>query len=131
LGNLGITYEKLKDYPVAKDFAQQHLSIAREIGDRRGEGAGLCELGVALIGLEQNSDALEQLHAALLIFREVNSRSDEAEALKSLAELHQKLGEAEVARGYCEQALALATELGIPLVEECQKLKALLVSQDE
>jgi len=48
-----------------------------------------------------------------------------------LAELHQKLGEAEVARGYCEQALALATELGIPLVEECQQLKALLVSQDE
>jgi len=45
--------------------------------------------------------------------------SDEAEALKNLAELHQKLGEAEVARGYCEQALALATELGIPLGEEC------------
>jgi hypothetical protein len=40
-----------------------------------------------------------------------------------LAELHQALGEGAVARQYCEQALALATELGIPLKAECEALQ--------
>jgi hypothetical protein len=39
-----------------------------------------------------------------------------------LAELHQALGEVEVAQQYCQQALALATELGIPLAAECEAL---------
>jgi hypothetical protein len=47
---------------------------------------------------------------------------NEAEALKKLAELHQKLGEADVAREYCQQALASAIELGISLKAECETL---------
>ena len=87
--------------------------------------------GATQIKLEQYPDALKNTNAALAIFREIGDRAAEAEALKNLAELHQKLGEAEVARGYCEQALALATGLGIPLVEECQQLKALLEEPEE
>ncbi len=36
--------------------------------------------------------------------------------------MYQALGEVEVARQYCQQALALATELGIPLAAECDVL---------
>ncbi len=123
LGNLGITYEKLGDYDQSVDYARQHLTIAREIGDRQGEGEGLREMGVAL--MRQNSttnEALENLQTALSIFQEVKSRSDEADALKNLAELHQALGKVRVAQQYCQQALALATELGIPLKAECETL---------
>ena len=60
---------------------------------------------------------------ALEIFQEIGVRQGEAEAFKSLAELHQVLGEIEMAQQYCQQALTLATELGIPLAKECQKLK--------
>ncbi|NJN22187.1 MAG: hypothetical protein HC812_14625 [Leptolyngbya sp. RL_3_1] len=42
--------------------------------------------------------------------------------LKNLAELNQALGEGAVAQQYCQQALALATELGIPLQAECEAL---------
>jgi len=56
----------------------------------------------------------------------VSSRNDEAEALKNLAELHQKLGAIELARQECDQALAIAIELGIPLAKECQDLKVQL-----
>lgn len=42
--------------------------------------------------------------------------------LKNLAELHPKLGEREQAISYCEEALAIATELGIPLKTGCEKL---------
>jgi tetratricopeptide (TPR) repeat protein len=122
LGNLGFTYFSLGQYEQAIAHYQQSLSIAREIGNRQGEGVVFLDWGATQIKLEQYPEALENSLAALAIFREIGDRTNEAEALKNLAELHQKMGESDVARDYCEQALALATELGIPLVEECQKL---------
>jgi tetratricopeptide (TPR) repeat protein len=126
LGTLGIIYEKLGDYATAVDYSQQHLAIACKLGDRRGEGAGLRELGVALLKQNATTEALKNLQSALSIFQEVKSREDEDEALKNLAELHQALGESEIARQYCQQALALATELDIPLAKECRQLMAQL-----
>ena len=52
-----------------------------------------------------------------IIFRE-----DEKEAVKNLAEVHQALVNLDLARQYCQQALALATKLGIPLAAECEAL---------
>jgi hypothetical protein len=40
-----------------------------------------------------------------------------------LAELYQVQGDIKNAREYCQQALTLATELDIPLAEECRELK--------
>ena len=48
--------------------------------------------------------------------------------MKNLAELHQALGEVEMARQYCQQALVLAIELGIPLAAECEALQLQLDS---
>lgn len=50
----------------------------------------------------------------------MQSRSDEAETLKNLAKLHQKTGELDRALNYCDRALVLAIELGIP-VEQLAK----------
>jgi hypothetical protein len=63
--------------------------------------------------------------------RELGNRDVEAETLKVLAELHYKIGQPNQALEYCEQALALATELGIPLAEECKKLKEELEAAEE
>jgi tetratricopeptide (TPR) repeat protein len=63
--------------------------------------------------------------------REIGNRNNEAETLKALAELHYKIGQPDQALEYCEQALALATELGIPIAEECQKLKEELEAAEE
>jgi len=130
LCNLGVAYDSLGQYEQAIAHHQQYLTIAREIGDRQGEGIALVNWGETQIKLEHYPDALENTIAALAIFREIGDRANEAETLKNLAELHQKLGEAEVARGYCEQALALATELGIPLVEECKELNQQLKAEE-
>ncbi|WP_448604000.1 tetratricopeptide repeat protein [Thermoleptolyngbya sp.] len=72
--------------------------------------------------MEQYAESLTNNQAGLEIFREIGVQAGEAEALKNLAEVHQALGERVAARQYGEQALALATELGIPLQEECQTL---------
>lgn len=42
---------------------------------------------------------------------------------------NRKTSSTEIALEYCDQALAIATELGIPLAEECKKLKAELARE--
>ncbi|WP_416669401.1 tetratricopeptide repeat protein [Egbenema bharatensis] len=123
LGNLGIAYYRLGNYPQAIDYYQQHLTIAQEIADRLGEGTALVNWGYTLIKLEQYSDSLEQLQSSLEIFREIGDRTNESEALLRLAELHQKTGKLDRALEYCDRALQMAMELGIPLVKECEELK--------
>ena len=126
LNNLGLAYHSLGQYERAIDFYEQRLMIAREIGDRRGEGIGMGNLGETQLELKQYSESLNNNQSALEIFREIGDRAGEAEALKNLAALHHALGEIEAAREYCQQALALATELGIPLQTECEELNAQL-----
>jgi tetratricopeptide (TPR) repeat protein len=81
--------------------------------------------------LHQYSESLANNQAALEIFQEIGDRASEAEALKNLAELHQALGAVETARQYGQQALALATELGIPLKAECETLMQELGTSEE
>ena len=98
------------------------MHIALEINDRRAEGSALSDLGSALIQLKKPKESLKNLNRALTIFREIKALAKEAESLKNLAELHQSLGEYEVAKHYYQQALELATKLGIPLATECEVL---------
>ena len=123
LGDLGNAYNRLGQYEQAIDYHQQALTITREIGDRLGESNALCNLGSTQLRLEQYPESLTNIQAALEIFQEICGRDGEAEALKNLAELHQALGEVKVAQQYCQEALELAIELGIPLAEECRKLQ--------
>ena len=123
LGNLGIAYNRLKQYELALSFHEQSLVIRREIGDSQGEGMTLANMGATQLKLKQYPESLTQNRAAFEIFQKIGDRNNEAEALKNLAELHQALGEVEVARHYCQQALSLAKELGIPLVAECEALQ--------
>jgi tetratricopeptide (TPR) repeat protein len=124
LGGLGKSLWRLGQHQKAIVLQNQHLSIAVKIGDRRGEGMALATLGSIQMELGQYPDALINSKAALDIFLSISNRASEAEVLKNLAELHQALGEIETAQQYCQQALVLATELGIPLKAECEALLA-------
>jgi len=105
------------------------LNIAWKIGNSIYEAIALANIGEARIKLQQYSEALESLQTALKILREVSFPYAEASLLKTLAELHQELGDLDLALDYCNQALAIATELGIPLAQECQELKEKLLSE--
>lgn len=123
LGNLGLTYSHLKCYEQATDFYQQSLVVNHEVGNRRSAAIDLANFGITLTKTKQYDKALDSLTEALFITREIGFKSGEAETLQKLAELHQALGEVEMAQQYCQQALSLATELGIPLVAECETLQ--------
>lgn len=123
LSNLGEIFIKLERYTESLEKLQLSLKLVKEIGDRQGEGIALVNWGYISIKLRQYSDALELLKSSLEIFRKIGDRANEAEAFLRLAQLHQQTGEIDLAREYCDQALALANELGIPLAEECRNLK--------
>ena len=55
----------------AIEYYQQALAISREIGDRRGEGKGLGNLGNAYYNLGQVGRAIVYYQQALWISREI------------------------------------------------------------
>ena len=134
LGNLGNVYYTLGRYEEAITCHYRYLDIAQEIGDRYSEGTALNNLGMVyserIIGNRTNNleQAIHYLQHSLEIATEIGNRRGEAEALKNLAEAYPQLGNHSLALEYCDRALAIATELGIPLAKECQELKEKLCS---
>jgi tetratricopeptide (TPR) repeat protein len=87
------------------------------------EASALGNLGVAMAQSGEYKKALEALLRVLGIFRQIGDKASEANCLRNLAGLYQKMGQFRQAQGHCEQALAIAEELRIPLAEECKRLK--------
>jgi len=55
----------------AIEYCEQALGISREIGDRRGEGADLWNMALALDGLGERGQAIANAKAALGIFEQI------------------------------------------------------------
>ena len=128
LVNLANAYSEQGNYNQAVDNYHQALAISQQLGDRWGEGNIRSNLGETLIKLERYQDAFASLCSALEIAQAIGSRSIEAHTLQHLAVLHQTIGDGKQAYDYCDRALKLATDIGIPLVRECQDLKERLLN---
>ena len=61
-----IAYAHLGETRKAIEFYEQALMIAREIGDRRGEGNALGNLGIAYADLGETRKAIEFYEQALI-----------------------------------------------------------------
>ena len=85
LGNLGNAYIALGEYRRAIGFYKQQLGIAREIGDRRGEGTTLWNTSLALYRLGERAQAIANARAALPILEQIES-PDAAKVRRQLAE---------------------------------------------
>jgi tetratricopeptide (TPR) repeat protein len=73
LGNLGNAYAALGDARKAIEFYEKQLAIAREIGDRGGEGDALANMGMAYKKLGDKEKAKALWQAALAIYRAIES----------------------------------------------------------
>lgn len=129
LGNLGNCWCALGDYTKAIDCHEQALRISKQLGYKLSEGQDLVNLGVAQTRAEKYVKAIDNLQNGLKIFQEISSRSPEADALYYLAELHHKMEQDDLALEHCDKALEIATELGIPLIEDCRQLKEKLMKK--
>jgi tetratricopeptide (TPR) repeat protein len=112
LSRLGLCYENLGDYQKAIEHHQQSLDIAREIGNRQGEGAALGNLGLCYYNLGDYQKAIEHHQQALDIKREICSRQGEGIALGNLGNCYNSLGDYQKAIEHHQQSLDIAREVG-------------------
>ena len=112
LDSLGLAYRNLGQVEKAIEYHEQALVISREIGDRRGEGAGFCSLGLAYSALSQVEKAIGYYEQALVIAREINDRRGEGAVLGNLGNAYRDLGQMDTAIEYHEQALVIARDIG-------------------
>lgn len=118
-GNL---YEAKEEYSQAKIFFKHRLAIAKHTNDLFGEAYALNSLGILSGKLDNFSEALDYFYKARLVCLGTGSKSYEIEILSNTAILNNFLGNNDLALTNCQQALAIATELGIPLKAECEAL---------
>ena len=100
------------------------ISSAREIGDRRGEGAALGNLGNAYAVLGDARKAIEFYEQHLGIAREIGDRRGEGNALFTIGLALYKLEEKERAIDPVKRALEIYEEIESPYAERARnKLK--------
>ncbi|MBD2043965.1 CHAT domain-containing protein [Microcoleus sp. FACHB-672] len=117
LNNIGSLYDSLGQYPKALESYQQALAIAREIGDKAGEGTTLNNIGLVYDSLGQYPQALESYQQALAIHQEIGDKAGEGTTLNNIGEVHRNLGQYPKALESYQQALAIHQEIGNKAVE--------------
>ena len=120
-------------YGTAIYFHSQHLVIAREIGNRRGEGIALGNLGTVYDSLGQYGTAIDFYEQYLAIAREIDDQRGEGVARGNLGNLYRSLEQPVPALEQLQQALSIAQDIGDRSGEgrHLSNMGALLAAQDQ
>ena len=110
--SLGTAYSYLGQYQRAIEFHQQHLEIARDIGNRQGEANSLGSLGNAYSYLGQYQRAIEFHQQHLEIARDIGDRQGEAAALGNLGTAYSYLGQYQRGIELHQQSLEIERDIG-------------------
>jgi hypothetical protein len=114
------------------EFYEQDFAIVREIGNRRGEGGALGNMGSAYADLGETRRAIELYEQDLAIAREIGDRQGEARASWNLVlEMGGELGRAANLMQIC---VDYEREIGHPVAEKhaarVAALRARIVEQN-
>ena len=113
IGPAIIIYTKMVDRKLAVlVFHVQELSIAKEQGNRAGEGNAYNNLGIAYFDLGDFQQAIECYTQSLNIIKEVGYKEWEGDTSCNLANAYYLVGDFQKAREYYLQSLGLAKGLG-------------------
>jgi tetratricopeptide (TPR) repeat protein len=105
---LGNAYQSLGSFSKALEHHKEHLAIAKEVGDRAGEGAAYGNLGIAYESQGDFSKAIKYHAQHLAIATEVGDRAGEGKAYANLGIAYQSQGDFSQAMTYHAQDLAIA-----------------------
>ena len=94
------------------DAHQQHLTIAKELGDRAGEGRAYGNLGIAYRNLGEFKQAIKYHNQDLSIAKELGDKAGEGGAYGNLGNVFDSLADFKQAIKYHNQHLSIAKELG-------------------
>jgi tetratricopeptide (TPR) repeat protein len=107
---LGRVLDDLGQREKAQTYFEQALNISREIGNPKGEGWTLNNLGKTCDALGQKEQARKYLEQALSIRREVDRRG-EGRTLNNLGTLYANLGQIERAQECYKEAVSINKEV--------------------
>jgi class 3 adenylate cyclase len=121
LNNLGLVFERQKDFKTALEQYQLSLALTREIGYPLLEATILNN--IANIEVEQNrlAEAIESHRQALKLRREASNKLGEVNSLNNLSEVEYRLGHYDEAKDYAMQGLNLARSIE-DIIEEVESL---------
>ncbi|XP_074632061.1 uncharacterized protein LOC141890475 [Acropora palmata] len=102
-------YKAIQDHEKNLKIAKE---IAKEIGDRAGEGRAYGNLGIAYQSLGDYQKAIEYHEKRLKIAKEIGDRAGEGRAYGNLGNAYQSLGDYQKAIEYHEKHLTIAKEIG-------------------
>ena len=94
------------------DAFQQKLTIAKELGDRAGEGRAYGNLGIIYRKLGDFKQAITYHNQDLSIAKELGDKAGEGRAYGNLGNAYHSLGDFKQAIKYQNQHLSIAKELG-------------------
>lgn len=100
------------DYIRAREFAEASVKLYREIGDNRGAGLVLADLGASFHWDGKGEEAIESLEESLRLLRATDERWGIAYALCWLGDTCFRMGDTERAATNWEESLRLTQELG-------------------
>ena len=115
--NLGSAHLSLGEFKTAIDYYERHLEIAKELGDRLGEGKAYGNLGNAHCNLGDLKTAIDYYERQLKITKELGDKSGEGKTYGNFGNAHCNLGDLKTAMHYYEHHLKIAKELGDRLDE--------------
>ena len=93
--------QNLRNFSTAIEHHKEHLAIAKEVGDRAGEGRAYANLGIAYHSQGDFSKAIEYHGLDLAIAKEVGDRAGEGMAYGNLGIAYQSQGE--IGRASCRE----------------------------
>jgi tetratricopeptide (TPR) repeat protein len=99
--------EKMGHWVLARQYAQQAKAIYQELNDERNTGRLMLNLGGLQLLLGHPEQAIDHLTASFALAVEAGSQPDAAQALGSLAAVHEHLGDHDAADEHARKALAL------------------------
>ncbi len=109
LGNLGAGYQALGNYSKAIECYQQHLNVAQQIQDHKGEANALLNLGNAYYTVGDIPKAIEY-HQQMAIIQASQDSQAEGQTLYNLGAAYYALEDHSRAIAYFEQYLVIASK---------------------
>jgi CHAT domain-containing protein/Tfp pilus assembly protein PilF len=100
------------DFAQAQKTAQVESRIAERIGDRRGMGVALCDLGSIYGRRNRSAEALNYLQKSLAIFEEIGDKNGMARALHATGYVYSSQRRFEQSVEYYDKSLAISEEGG-------------------
>ena len=102
----------LTDVKKAIEYHERLLKIAKELGDRAGQGSSYGNLGIAYDSLGDFKKAIEYYEYHLKIAKEVGDRAGQGRWYGNLGNAYHSLGDFKKAIEYHEHRLKIAKEVG-------------------